>query len=356
MAAQVGAQPGASLPAEVPDRVLKIELDVWTIPGSPDERTAALNRAIQRLGEAPGVLQVSLAPDKLQAAMLSVRAEDRGSIRGKRARESRVLSSPATSLLGAPPRGETPCRPTPADDDHRQRSARSLWGSADPIGSTQADRADATRRTSSWPGYDRYFGRSRDDDRLPPRDRLVGARILVRTAVARHSRMLRRIARAGRPRRSASDDAHGIDAKMAEGTQISAWVGGVTPVLLLASIGLFASSRSRLPSGGARSAFAWPSARARRSGGSLLQDRREARRTRPAARTADQSRRHAITAAARRRGRELGFGAAELRAGRRGDRGRGARRCVGRDIDSRVARGDREPGHGASRGVRFDFP
>jgi predicted permease len=132
-----------SIPTGIRDRVLRIEVDVWSIPGSNAERSAALSRLVRRIAATPGVAQVVPEPEPLRSATLSVRAEDRGAIGTALARvndpvnvEMMLSKAGYFELLGAPlVRGND--RP-PADTSLTMiissDLARALWGTADPIG------------------------------------------------------------------------------------------------------------------------------------------------------------------------------------------------------------------------------
>lgn len=128
-----------TLPTGVPDRVLQISVDIDATPGTRAEKTAALGRLVQRLGETPGVVRVMQDPAPLRSATLSVRKEDRGTL--ARANDptpvDMMISAPGYfDFMGVPLlRGnDLPPTDTSATTIISSDLARALWGSSDPIG------------------------------------------------------------------------------------------------------------------------------------------------------------------------------------------------------------------------------
>jgi len=139
MVSEIMMKERPSLPTGIPDRVLRIDVDVWSIPGSNAERSAALGRLVRRIAATPGVVQVVPDPDPLRSATLAVREEDRGSIaRANDPINVEMMLSKAGyfAVLGVPLLRGTD-RP-PADTGLTMiissDLARGIWGTADPIG------------------------------------------------------------------------------------------------------------------------------------------------------------------------------------------------------------------------------
>jgi ABC-type lipoprotein release transport system permease subunit len=121
------------------ERVLSLQIDVASMPGSLAQQRAALDRVVRRIGEEPGVITAMPQPVYAQHATLDVRSEDR--------RPVASASDPVTvdmdmvtpgyfDLIGTPLlRGNDLA---PADTNATviigSDLARRLWGDADPIG------------------------------------------------------------------------------------------------------------------------------------------------------------------------------------------------------------------------------
>jgi predicted permease len=122
-----------------PDRVLRLTINVRSIPGSQAEKATMLDRVQQRIAEIPGVTHVLPASIPSREATLAVRTEDRGSL--ARANEPimavlNVARPGHFSLLGVPLlRGD---EQLPADTNTAvlvsSDLAHEVWGEADPLG------------------------------------------------------------------------------------------------------------------------------------------------------------------------------------------------------------------------------
>jgi putative ABC transport system permease protein len=244
----------ASLPAGIPDHVLQIEVDMWSIPGSAADRSAALARLVRRISATPGVVQVVPGPDPLRSATLTVRTEDRGPV--ERANDPIKVDMMLTKqgyfeLLGVPLlRGnDLPPADTGRTAIISSDLARALWGNADPIGRR-------FRQTLPTPLPNDFVVTGVYDSRHLPsgaeRARIYRSvkdwparSYLIRTAGPATSLVdtLRRIAREELPSAPIEQalTLAQIDAKRTKSAQTArlAAAGCAVLVLLLASIGLY---------------------------------------------------------------------------------------------------------------------
>ena len=93
------------LPDGVPERVLKLHVDVASMPGSATEKARAIDRLELRIAQTAGVTSVLPEPEPLGVATLSVRPEDRGSTAGAAdpvSSQMRVMTPGYFNLIGVP--------------------------------------------------------------------------------------------------------------------------------------------------------------------------------------------------------------------------------------------------------------
>jgi predicted permease len=255
MVGEMMAKDLPSLPTGIPDRVLRVEVDVWSINGSNADRTAALGRLVRRFAATRGVVQVVPEPDPLRSATFSVRDEDRGS--NPRANDPikvEMLLSKAGyfELLGVPLlRGnDAPPADTGLTVIIGSDLARALWGNADPIGRRfrQTSPTMPVQRDFVVTGvYDsRYLPSGSDRARIYRSWRdWPAARYLVRTVgpAAALADTLPRIAREELPsapiERPMTLAQIEVRAMRSATTGRLAAAGSASLVLLLASIGLY---------------------------------------------------------------------------------------------------------------------
>ena len=139
MIVRLNAPDRVMLPGGIPDRVLRVSIDVDAMPGTRAEKSAALGRLVQRLRQTAGVVTVLPDPAPLRSATLAVRKEDRGAL--TRANDpipvDMLLSTAGYfDLIGVPLlRGDdTPPADTGWTTIISSDLAHSLWGESDPIG------------------------------------------------------------------------------------------------------------------------------------------------------------------------------------------------------------------------------
>jgi predicted permease len=201
------------LPAGVPERVLRLDIDTRFVPGSFAEQRAAVERVLQKIAEVPGVVTVLPAPVFIRFATLGVRDEDRGAIaRAADPVASRimVLTPGYFDLIGVPlVRGSdlAPTSDTSATMIIGSDLARRLWGNADPIGRrfSQISPVQTVKREIVVSGV--YDSRYVDTDhfatvyRAVNKNNLWSGSYLIRTAVpaADLAASIHRIARAELP-------------------------------------------------------------------------------------------------------------------------------------------------------------
>jgi predicted permease len=159
------------LPEGIADHVLRLQIDTRFVPGTITQKRAAVERALRRVGETPGVMTVLPHPVFLRDATLGVREEDRGPLERAAspvALRMQLVTPGYFDLIGLPLlRGSdlAPSSDTSATMIIGSELARQLWGDADPIGRrfSQISPPPAVKREIVVSGvYDsRYFDRDR---------------------------------------------------------------------------------------------------------------------------------------------------------------------------------------------------
>jgi predicted permease len=159
------------LPEGIADHVLRLQIDTRFVPGTVAQRRAAVERALRRIGEVPGVITVLPDPVLFRDATLVVREEDRGPLERAAhpvALRMQLVTAGYFDLVGLPLlRGSdlAPSSDTSATMIIGSELARQLWGDADPIGRrfSQISPPPAVKREIVVTGvYDsRYFDRDR---------------------------------------------------------------------------------------------------------------------------------------------------------------------------------------------------
>ncbi|MGH9884055.1 MAG: FtsX-like permease family protein, partial [bacterium] len=242
-----------TLPDGTPERVLRI--NVWTVPGTAAERSAALQRVERRIAELPGVVQVLGDADWLRWATLSVHPDDRGTL--PRASmpvqvEMQLVRPGYFSMLNAPLlRGnDAPPPDTSGIMTISSDLARELWGNVDPIGRrlVQTSSGIGVNHVFTVTGvYDtRYLSKGKDRARVfRPTAQWWPDRYLVRTVgnAADLTADVRRVVREELPVTpigsiSTLADVEAASAREARRLRAGATAGGVV-VLALASLGLY---------------------------------------------------------------------------------------------------------------------
>jgi predicted permease len=238
------------------ERVLQLQVDVATIPGSNAQHRVAIERVMRRIGEEPGVITVLPRPLYGAFATLGVRAEDRrpGASPTNLARVGIMMVAPGYfDLIGVPLlRGDD--RPLSATDTTTSviigsDLARRLWGDADPIGRrfTQVSPAPKVKRDVVVSGvYDsRYLAKTGNATVYRAANNLWSDAYLIRTAVPASdlAASVRRIVRQELPvtpiaQLTTLADVEAADIHEKHSIQAGAAACGVL-VLLLTSIGLY---------------------------------------------------------------------------------------------------------------------
>ncbi len=120
------------------EHVLRLQIDVPSIPGSTAQRRAAVERVMRRIGEEPGVINTMPRPGYAGVATLVVRADDRRPVAsaGNFVSVQMEMVMPGYfDLIGVPLlRGDDRAQDTSATVIIGSDLARRLWGGADPIG------------------------------------------------------------------------------------------------------------------------------------------------------------------------------------------------------------------------------
>jgi predicted permease len=142
-----------TLPDGIPERVLRVSFRA--VPGTPAERSAALERVEKHIAELPGVVQVLGDIDPQGSATFEVHRDDRGTL--PRASmpvhvDVQLVRPGYFSMLNAPLLRGNDVPPTDSSRTMTISSdlARELWGGADPIGRRFV-------QTSSGIGINRVF-------------------------------------------------------------------------------------------------------------------------------------------------------------------------------------------------------
>jgi ABC-type antimicrobial peptide transport system permease subunit len=182
------------LPDGVPERILKLRVDVASIRGSAAEKIRALDRLQLRIAQTTGVTAVLPEPEPHGVATLGVRPEDRGVTTGAVNPVSAHMRATAPGyfdLIGVRLlRGSdiTTSSDTSTTIIIGSDLARRLWGAADPIGRRLSEigpvRTERGSRDLVVGGvYDsRYFEKSRTPLVYRPVAKLQQGEYLIRTA------------------------------------------------------------------------------------------------------------------------------------------------------------------------------
>jgi predicted permease len=181
-----------ALPDGVPERILRLRVDITSIRGSSTEKVRAMDRLQLRIAQTAGVTAVLPGPEPVRTAMLGVRPDDHGANAG--------AGDPASAQMwGAAPgyfdligvrllRGGDIVTSSDTSTTIIIGSdlARRLWGGTDPIGRrfSEIGRSPAGTRDLVVSGvYDsRYFDRSQPVPVFRPIATLHSGEYLIRTA------------------------------------------------------------------------------------------------------------------------------------------------------------------------------
>jgi predicted permease len=122
-----------------PEHVVRLQIDVPSIPGSAAQQRAAVERVMRRIGEEPGVIAAMPRPGYVGFATLIVRAKDRGAVASSAGDfvsvQMEMVMPGYFDLIGVPLlRGDDLAQDTSATVIIGSDLARRLWGGADPIG------------------------------------------------------------------------------------------------------------------------------------------------------------------------------------------------------------------------------
>jgi len=181
------------LPDGVPERVLKLRVDIASIRGSSAEKVRAMDRLQRQIAQTAGVTAVLPEPEPVGVATLRVRPEDRGSNTGPAdpvSAQMWVTAPGYFNLIGVRLlRGSDIATSSDTNTTIIIGSdlARRLWGVMDPIGRRFSEIAPS--RTGSRDlvvsgVYDsRYFDRSQPLLVFRPVAKLQSGEYLIRTAV-----------------------------------------------------------------------------------------------------------------------------------------------------------------------------
>jgi predicted permease len=234
------------------ERVLQLQIDAATIPGSAAQQRAAVERLVRRVGEEPGVITALPRPVRLGHATLAVRAGDRPS--------ADAATSPATVEINAVMPGYFDLIGVPLlrGDDHALATtdtnravivgsdlARRLWGNADPIGRHFTQRSPARDVVVSGVYDSRYLEKTGNATVYRAVPKLGSDAYLIRTAVPASdlAASIRRIVREELPstpivQLATLADVDAADIREKHSIQAGAAACGAV-VLLLTSIGLY---------------------------------------------------------------------------------------------------------------------
>ena len=120
------------------ERVMRLQIDVASIPGSAAQRRAAVERVMRRIGEEPGVITAMPRPGYVGITTLTVRAKDRRPVASAddfASVQMEMVTPGYFDLIGVPLlRGDDLAQDTSATVIIGSDLARRLWGGADPIG------------------------------------------------------------------------------------------------------------------------------------------------------------------------------------------------------------------------------
>jgi predicted permease len=242
-------------PNNIPERVLRLSVDMASTPGSVTQKTAALERLVLRIAETPGVVTVLPEPWLVRNATLSVRAEDRGSGPGAGdpvMSKMKLMTPGYFDLMGAPlVRGSDVGRSSDTSTAVIIGSdlARRMWGDTDPIGRrfNEISPPQAVKRDFVVTGvYDsRYYDRGNSALVFRVVSKMQTSAYLIRTTVPASDLVvsIRRLAREELPSAPMASLLTLAQIETAESRNMRALQGGLVAcgalVLLLSSIGLY---------------------------------------------------------------------------------------------------------------------
>jgi predicted permease len=243
------------LPSGISDHVLRLGIDVWPAPGTVEQKRAALDRLLLKLGQTPGVVSVLPEPILIRTVNLAVRAEDRGSVAGAAeavTSKIKVVTPGYFDLMGVPlVRGSdvVPSSDTSATMIIGSDLARQVFGDADPIGRrfNQVSPPQTVKRDYVVSGvYDsQYFDRGNSALVYRAVTKLQAGSYLIRTAMPSSdlAATIRRIAREELPSAPIAPLVTLAQIETAETRSRRALQAGAAAcgalVLLLSSIGLY---------------------------------------------------------------------------------------------------------------------
>jgi hypothetical protein len=172
--------------------VLRLQIDVSSIPGSTAQQRAAVERVVRRIGEEPGVITVMPRPGYVGITQLIVRAKDRGPVAARGGDfvsvQMEVVLPGYFDLIGVPLLRGDDRTPTDASAMTIIGSdlARRLWGDADPIGRhfIQVSPAQQVKRDIVVSGvYDSRYIKQGTAAAYQPVKKFWDDTYLIRTAV-----------------------------------------------------------------------------------------------------------------------------------------------------------------------------
>jgi hypothetical protein len=245
------------LPDRVAERILRLHVDLASMPGLAPEKGRAIDRLRLRIAQTAGVTAMMSEPEPVGVALLTTRNQDRGSTTGASdpvSSQMRVMTPGYFDLIGVPlVRGSDIATSSDTSTTIIIGSdlARRLWGEMDPIGRrfseispSQTVKRDLVVRAV----YDsRFFDQSQPELIFRPIANLRTGEYLIRTAIPASNLIdsVRRIVREEAPlarigslltmeqfETDASQTARAINAGLAA-------CGGF--VLLLSAIGIYGS-------------------------------------------------------------------------------------------------------------------
>jgi predicted permease len=234
------------------EHVLRLQIDVPSIPGSTAQQRAAVERVVRRIGEAPGVITVMPRPGYAGMTTLTVRAKDRRPVASAddfASVQMEMVTPGYFDLIGVPLlRGDDLAQDTSATVIIGSDLARRLWGGADPIGRhfIQPSSAQRAQRDLVVSGvYDSRYIKQGTAAAYRASNKYWDDTYLIRTAVPASDLAvsIRRIMRQELPstpvlQLTTLADVEAADVREKRSIQAGAAACGVL-VLLLSSIGLY---------------------------------------------------------------------------------------------------------------------
>ena len=243
------------LPNGIPDHVLRLSIDLLPAPGALEQKLAAMDRLVLKIGQTPGVVSVLPEPLWIGNATIAVRAEDRGSVAGAAdpvTSQMKVVTSGYFDLMGVPlvrGRDVALSSDTSATMIIGSDLARQVFGDADPIGRrlNQVSPPQTVQRDFVVSGvYDsRYFDRGNSALVYRAVTKLQAGSYLIRTAMPASDLAvtIRRMAREELPSAPIAPLETLAQIKTADTRKWRAIQAGVAAcgalILLLSSIGLY---------------------------------------------------------------------------------------------------------------------